>query len=82
MGKATFMKYIRLFIYYFLFSILVVLFLIILKSIYLIIYGLFLGGKISEILPFIIDRYDFLAAIIISFLSGVIFPFLHIKKGG
>ncbi len=29
-----------------------------------------------DILPFVIDRYDFLIVVIVSILSGVFFPFL------
>ncbi|AMM82939.1 hypothetical protein M9411_10545 [Pasteurella multocida] len=76
MRRNKFSRYIASFIYYFLFSTLVMFFLIFLKSIYLIIYGLFLGGDMRDILPFVIDRYDFLIVVIVSILSGVLFPFL------
>ncbi|MCL7756577.1 hypothetical protein M8995_07235, partial [Pasteurella multocida] len=36
----------------------------------------FLGGDMRDILPFVIDRYDFLIVVIVSILSGVFFPFL------
>ncbi|OBP32429.1 hypothetical protein A6J59_003055 [Pasteurella multocida] len=78
MRRNKFSRYIVSFIYYFLFSTLGMFFLIFLKSIYLIIYGLLLGGDTIEILPFVIDRYDFLIVVIISILSGVILPFLHL----
>lgn len=38
----------------------------------------FCWGDTIEILPFVIDRYDFLIVVIISILSGVILPFLHL----
>ncbi|SQI48733.1 Uncharacterised protein [Pasteurella multocida] len=77
MRRNKFSRYIASFIYYFLFSTLVMFFLIFLKSIYLIIYGLFFGGgDMRDILPFVIDRYDFLIVVIVSILSGVLFPFL------